>query len=298
MVNKEFLEKHEEDIMLTNETIQDLNLNNLKLKKIFFDECSLINLEWKEIECTNLFWKGGKIEEVNFSKCRFIESFFQDMVLENVDFTKSFFKTEELDYRATFSDSKFDGVELINIGMRYSEFINCSLVGMSSSLGIFESCKFSSSCLENIVLDGTAIWGEIIEECNFNNSILKQASFQDLEIKNSNFCNSSFISYGIYESNLNNVNLNRVKVDLMLAEQSRFIDCDFNGAVIFESDFEECEFKNINVENTSFEQVTFLECDLKDIDFTKAIFRNVKFEQCNVDGALFNDIQKKECSFT
>jgi uncharacterized protein YjbI with pentapeptide repeats len=202
------LEKRAHDIIrLGDNTMQKLNNNWKILSPIIPEGLNNLNICNSYIEDDDYF-NMGIISDCSFDNQKAEHVSFEQIIFKNVIFNEISFKFLEL------TDVKFINCELSNIDLRgaiihRTEMIDCKMIGANLSEGT----------LRNVIFDN----------CNcsygfFRFSDLKQVSFTNCLLNNSDFQNSNFNKVNFSKTDLKHAQMSGTKLkDIDLS------NCDIEG---------------------------------------------------------------------
>jgi uncharacterized protein YjbI with pentapeptide repeats len=158
---------------------------------------------------------------------------------------------------------KFENCRFIKINFSWTNFTdvyfsNCEIIDDNFSNSIFNSTVFSNCDLSSSIFRG----------CNFSYSSIRKS-----EAKDTDFKNSKFNDYCIYDSNLCNSN--------------------FSKSVLIYTEFSHVDLTNTKFIETEFKSSKFNCVNLRNVDFSKSkgllnpiVYLQENFEWININGKL------------
>jgi len=155
-------------------------------------------------------------------------------------------------------DSDFSGLK--NLKERFSEsnMKNCSFIGSD--------------------LSGLQLGSNIIEECNFSNSLLNKCSFSSSNLSKNKYGQSSFLESRFSKNNIG--------------------ECDFSEANMAGTSFFASNISVNNFLQSNLQDVEFSKSNIERSNFSKANMTGVQFSQSNLSENIFEDTIWKLTSFS
>ena len=278
------------DVSVLRSSFQDMDINNLTLKRGYFDASSLENIRFSHAIIEMQSFKGLKAKNIHFSHANITNVNAYDAILVDSDFSLSTIQSLSIPYSdlagtkfehstlitSQFNQSVLDGAKFIDVDLTDSSFYAASLKGTKFNKIITSPLKSSIGVGEQSNRNGDASAGKT----NFFMSIYDCSTQWSHDIKPSEA--GAVLVDGKCQKNLKPLDFHGATIGTFGIVHSGSTEGDHKGR---SQNFKHAIMPNANMQKVRFYGISLENANLRHADLSGAIIYSSSIKGANLSGA-------------